>query len=89
MPTSETLPFMTAVGGHVLIHDGDTGAVLQPGWTGLCVDGRDTKKHWYIGRDAGEMSFTKLSATDAARARDEIAFRGLESCAAMPVRERG
>lgn len=89
MATAETLPFMTAVGGHVLIHDGDTGQVLQPGWTGLCTDGSDAKKHWYIGSDAGEMSFTKLNATDAGQARDEIAFRGLDACAATPVRERG
>jgi hypothetical protein len=57
-------PFMTATAGHVLIHDGLTGQPLKDDWTGICVDSRDTKKHWYIGLSRGERSFSALAAKD-------------------------
>ena len=58
-------PFMTAVAGHVLIHDGVTGQPLTEDWTGICVDSRAIRKHWYIGLSrAGERSFSALAAKD-------------------------
>lgn len=57
-------PFMTAVAGHVLIHDGHTGVTLPDDWTGICVDARDAKKHWYIGQSGGERSFSALAANN-------------------------
>jgi hypothetical protein len=59
-----TLPFMTTVGGHVLFHVADTGAVLPAGWTGLCVDASDVNVFWYIGDDNGEQSFTRILAKE-------------------------
>ncbi|MEX3555070.1 MAG: hypothetical protein VB131_00040 [Burkholderia gladioli] len=71
------LPFMTVVGGHVLIHDAHSGEPLNAGWTGICVDARDTKCYWYIGHDASERSFTKLVATSYETALLEAAERGV------------
>lgn len=62
--TSRVPPFMTAVAGHVLIHDGDTGATLPETWTGICVDASDTKRFWFIGRSQGERSYSALAAKD-------------------------
>jgi hypothetical protein len=54
-------PFMTTVGGHVLIHDGVTAAPLAETWTGVCCDS-SVKSFWYIGREQNERSFNKLKA---------------------------
>lgn len=53
---------MTSMAGHVLIHDGVTADTLPEEWTGICVDGGDSTKHWYIGRSGGERSFSVLAA---------------------------
>lgn len=73
--SSKAMPFMTAVGGHVLIHDGCSGNPLADDWQGVCVDGFDNNSYWYIGRSGGERSYTKLSATEvqAAEREGEIA----------------
>lgn len=63
---------MTAVGGHVLIHDGHSGQVLRDGWVGMCVDASDANKFWWIGRDGAERSFTPLQAKDRPAAEAEI-----------------
>lgn len=73
-----TLPFMTAVGGHVLIHAADTGAIMPGEWTGLCVDARDVSLFWYIGNDSGERSFTRLQANTVEAVTNEIACRNLQ-----------
>lgn len=65
-------PFMMAVAGHVLIHDGVTGVTLPDSWTGICVDAADARKHWYIGRSRGERSFSALAAKDMVAAFREI-----------------
>ncbi len=59
---SQVPPFMTTVAGHVLIHDGVKANPLPEEWTGICVDGGDSTKHWYIGRSGGERSFSVLAA---------------------------
>lgn len=69
------LPFMTVVAGHVLIHEPDNGTPLPDDWTGLCVDGNDVHGFWYIGRDNGERSFSKLAAREHAEAEIEAAER--------------
>lgn len=61
-------PFMTHVAGHVLIHEHDTGKPLLPNWTGICVDGGDSTKYWYIGQCEGERSFSALSSRTLAAA---------------------
>jgi hypothetical protein len=63
-PEDKVTPFMTAVAGHVIIHDGSTGHPLPDDWTGICVAGSDVKKHWYIGRSGGERSYSALQAKD-------------------------
>lgn len=60
----KVLPFMTVVPGHVLIHDGDTGATLPDSWTGICVDATSVSKYWYVGRSRGERSFCALASKD-------------------------
>lgn len=65
------LPFMTAVAGHVLIHDGHSGAPLADDWSGICTSGSDTNQFWYIGRCDGERSFTVLGAKTHAAAKEE------------------
>ncbi|MBR8043392.1 hypothetical protein KDW40_02275 [Burkholderia cenocepacia] len=55
-------PFMTIVGGHVLIHHGASGEPLPEDWVGICTDARDTTSFWYIGQAEGERSFAKLFA---------------------------
>jgi len=72
-PNAPAHPFMTSVGGHVLIHNGETGAPLADHWTGICVDGSDTKKFWLIGRDGHERSFVSLRAIDLDGAKTEAA----------------
>lgn len=67
------LPFMTAVAGHVLIHEPVNGTPLPDDWTGLCVDANDVHSFWYIGCDGGERSFTKLKAREFAEAEIEAA----------------
>jgi hypothetical protein len=69
--SSQPMPFMTAVGSHVLIHDGYSGNPLADDWQGVCVDGFDNNSYWYIGRSGGERSFTKLRATEAEAAKRE------------------
>jgi len=54
------LPFMTTVAGHVLIHEPESGAPLADGWTGICEDGSDTNKHWYVGQDFSGRSFRQM-----------------------------
>lgn len=71
------VPFMTASGGHVLIHSADGRSVLPPEWTGVCVDAADVKKFWHIGRSDNERSFTALSATTYDEAVREAESRGL------------
>lgn len=69
--SSQPMPFMTAVGNHVLIHDGYSGNPLADDWQGVCVDGFDNNSYWYIGRSGGERSYTKLRATEAQAAERE------------------
>lgn len=71
---------MTAVAGHVLIHDGESGAPLPEEWTGICVDGSDTNKFWLIGHADGERTFNRLKACDMEAACSEVAslVAGLE-----------
>lgn len=76
---SKTLPFMTAVGGHVLIHVANSGAVLPDAWTGLCVEASDENAFWYVGHEDGERSFTRLKARTVEAARVELATRVLTS----------
>jgi hypothetical protein len=71
---SKVMPFMTAVGGHVIIHDGLSGNPLQADWQGVCVDGFDNSSYWYIGRSGNERTFTKLAARDADAAENEGAI---------------
>jgi len=75
--SQSNLPFMTYVGGHVLVHQWKTGDVLPDGWTGLCVDGFNAEKHWYIGREGSERSFTALQAKDQQSAEAEVIGLGL------------
>lgn len=70
--TEEHIPFMTSVGGHVLIHDGKTGNPLPDDWTGICEESRDTSALWLIGRSQGERSYRRLRATDIESARAEV-----------------
>jgi hypothetical protein len=65
------LPFMTFVAGHVIIHDDTSGNPLPEDWSGICVDGSNTKKFWYIGRSKGERSFSALRARSPAAAKEE------------------
>lgn len=76
---SQALPFMTAVGGHVLIHVANSGALLPDAWTGLCVEARDENTFWYIGQEDGERSFTRLKAKTVEAAKVEFAARILTS----------
>lgn len=62
------LPFMTAVAGHVLIHDGITGMVLPDTWTGMCTGTEGKARFWYIGRSHGERSFSALQDKTAGAA---------------------
>lgn len=82
------LPFMTTVGGYVVIYSGDGRSTLDAKWTGICVDGSDVHKYWLIGQELGERSFTVLKATtyDAAlmeKARREPATAILDAIIAM------
>jgi len=65
------VPFMTCVGDHVLIHDGETGTPLDATWTGVCCDARSASTFWYIGRNNGERSFSRLKASDLEAATAE------------------
>lgn len=67
-------PFLTAVAGHVLIHDGLTGNPLPGHWTGFCTDAYDTKSFWYIGCEGAERSFTKLASKNLDGAQREMAL---------------
>lgn len=86
----QPIPFMTAVGGHVLIHHGQSGAPLADDWTGVCVDGDDTTKFWFIGSEDGERSYSRLQAKSLAEACSEVESRGLssEKVAGTAVMER-
>lgn len=55
-------PYMTSAPGRVLIHEHDSGKPLQDNWTGICVDGGDSTKYWYIGQCEGERTFSALSS---------------------------
>ena len=71
------LPFMTAVAGHVLVHDGSTGQRLTDNWTGLCTGTEGKTRFWYIGHSQGERSFSALremTAGPALNACNLIAF---------------
>lgn len=68
---------MTYVGGQVLIHHWQTGDVFPDEWIGLCVDGFNAEKHWYIGREGSERSYTVLQAKDQQSAEAEVLARGL------------
>ena len=73
------LPFMTAVAGHILIHAADGCSVLPGDWIGICVDARDVSRHWHIGQDGGERSYTALQAKDFKAAVIEVEERQLEN----------
>lgn len=62
-----SLPFMTAVAGSMVVHDGITAQPLPSTWTGLCqFTGSDgTSRFWYLGRSLGERSFTVLKEQTA------------------------
>lgn len=75
--SQQPLPFMTYVGGHVLIHSAGGEGVLPSHWTGICVDGFDRNKHWYIGLEGAERSYTVLQARDLAAAEAEMVAKGL------------
>lgn len=62
------LPFMTAVAGHVLVHDGCTGQMLPDSWTGLCTGTEGQTRFWYIGRSRGERSYSALQEATAGAA---------------------
>ena len=54
------LPFMTAVAGHVLIHELVSGTPLPDDWAGICEDASDTNKHWYVGQYFTGRSFRPM-----------------------------
>lgn len=70
------LPFMTSVGGQLLIRDGNTGVVLanNKDWTGLCVD--NDQQIWLLGSESGERTFKLLQAKTLEAAWGEIAAPG-------------
>lgn len=69
-------PFMTMVGGHVIIHDGTSGAPLADKWTGVCVDARNEAKFWLIGHHAGQRTFHLLQSKDLDAAQREAGLKG-------------
>lgn len=71
-----TLPFMTSVGGQLLIRDGSTGVVLanNKDWTGLCVD--NDQQIWLLGSESGERTFKLLQAKTL-----DAAYREVDSLA--------
>jgi|GEM_PF-5683474 len=66
------LPFMTAVAGHVMFHDGETGTTLK-GFTGLCTHNSITE-FWRIYTSHGEMAYAKLYAWTRGEAEIEARY---------------
>lgn len=71
-PASLVLPFMTAVAGHVLVHDGETGATIE-GFRGICTSASVTE-FWRIYTWRGEAAYSKLYAWNIEEARFEARY---------------
>lgn len=69
------LPFMTAVAGHVMFHDGETGATLED-FTGLCTHNSITE-FWKIYTSRGETAYAKLYAWTRKEAEVEARYMRL------------
>lgn len=76
--SANDLPFMTVVGGHVLIHEGVSGAALPNEWTGICCDAHDVHSLWFIGHEMTERTFDKLQARTVPDALIEVHDRKLQ-----------
>jgi len=71
-PAPLVLPFMTAVAGHVLVHDGETGATIE-GFRGVCTSASVTE-FWCIYTWRGEAAYSKLYAWTIEEARFEARY---------------
>ncbi len=69
---SAPLPFMTAVGGHVMFHDGETGATLE-NFTGLCTYNSITE-FWKTYTSRSERAYVKLYASTREEAEVEARY---------------
>lgn len=57
-------PFLSVKDGQSVISSNESGAVLKSNWIGVCCDGKDANKYWYIGSAFGERSYSALKARD-------------------------
>ncbi len=79
-------PFMHRIDGGVAVSDNESGSELSQRWTGVCCDGSDAKKYWYVGNSFEERSFHALKASDyIAACMEAEQFRNMELIEVGPL----